>query len=196
VHARLVGFHGLGHREQVFGGQRGVRVALPAGPRQVQLADWRVWGAGGHDLVRGPVAALAGRSIPVQVSVRSSMNAGRELFDFICVAGGAEGGAAGGRLNNLVGAPMASHARFGTARLSERRVSAGHQLPGDFSVAGKARGPCALCRVWELGCPCVAIHAANVFVDAMCERLRLDGDGLALRVRQTGGWSVAGKAIV
>jgi hypothetical protein len=39
-------------------------VALPAGPRQVQLADRRVWGAGGHHLVRGPVAALAGRSIP------------------------------------------------------------------------------------------------------------------------------------
>jgi hypothetical protein len=46
------------------------------------------------------------------------MNAGRELFDFVCVAGGAEGGAAGGRLNNLVGAAMASHAGFGTIRFS------------------------------------------------------------------------------
>jgi hypothetical protein len=63
-------------------------------------------------------------------------------------------------------------------------------------VAGKARGRCALCRVRELGCPGVAIHAANVFVDAMRERFGLDGDGLALRIRQTGGWSVAGKTIV
>jgi hypothetical protein len=124
------------------------------------------------------------------------MNAGRKLFDFICVTGGAEGGAAGGRLNNLVGVAMASHARFGTIRLSERRVSAGAQHPGNFSVAGKARGRCAFCRVRELGCPGVAIHAAKVFVDAMRERLRLDCDGLALRVRQTGGWSVAGKAII
>jgi hypothetical protein len=112
------------------------------------------------------------------------------------MAGGAEGGATGGRLNNLVGIAMASHAGFGTIRLSERRVSAGHQLPGDFSMAGKARGRCALCRVRELGCPSVAIHAAKVFVNTMRERLRLHRDGLALRVRQTGGGSVAGKTII
>jgi hypothetical protein len=54
------------------------------------------------------------------------MNAGRELSDLIGVAGGAEGGATGGRLNNLVGVAMASHAGFGIIRPSERRVSAGH----------------------------------------------------------------------
>jgi hypothetical protein len=124
--------------------------------------------------VRGPVAVLAARSIPVQLSARAPVNARGEFLDLVGVAGGAEGRAASGRLNNLVAVAMASHAGFGIIRLAQRRVSAaGPQLPQDFCVAGKTAGRGALCRVRELGCPGVATHAAKVFVDALGERLRL-----------------------
>jgi len=124
------------------------------------------------------------------------MNAGREFLDFAGMASGAKRRAASGWIYYLVRVPMASHAGCGTIRFSERRMSVGRQLSGDFSVAGKARGRCALCRVRELGSPCVAIQAAKILVDAVRERLALYGDELALRVSQTGGRSVAGKAIV
>ena len=51
-------------------------------------------------------------------------------------------------------------------------------------------------RVGELCCPSVAVHAAKGFVNALRKRPCLYSDGLALRVRQTRGSSVAGKAIV
>jgi len=129
------------------------------------------------------VATLAGRSIPVQASERAAVNARGEFLDLAVVAGGAKCPAARGRLYNLMGIAMASHAGFGIIRLAKRRVSASPQLAGDFPVAGKARGRCAFCGMRDLSCPSMAIHTAKILVDAMRERLRLDGDRLALRVR-------------
>ena len=75
-------------------------------------------------------------------------------------------------------------------------MSAGGQFPRDFSMTCKTGSGGALGRVGELCCPSVTVHAAQVFVNAVRKRLCLYGDGLALRVRQARGRSVAGKAIV
>jgi len=142
--AGFIRLYGPGGSKQVLLRQLWIRVTVAAGRGKVLAVNGGVRRGGLEHFVGGSVAILATWRVCVALPTSSSMNAGSEFLNLARMASGAKRRAASGWISYLVRAAMARHAGRGTIRLSKRRMSAGSQLPGDFSVAGKARGRCAL----------------------------------------------------
>jgi len=141
------------------------------------------------------MAILAVGRVALALAARLAVDARRELLHLGLVAGGAERGAARGRLSYIVIA-VAGHAPRKATRLAERQVRARRERLRDLPVARQAGGSGGFCGVRKPRGAAVTIQAAKIFVNARPERLRVHRDVPAPGIRQARARAVAGKTII
>ena len=195
VNALLISFHRQRYVEHVFDGERGVGMALAASIRQIRFAHRRFGVTRFHHFVRRAVATLAGRRVAVEFGVRPAVNARIVLTHFLGMAGGAELHTARGGIDHIMGS-MAGNARGAVLWITQHGVRAGAELLTLVRMTGNAGCRCCFRRVSTLGSPGMAIHATQVFVNAMRQGVWIHRDGFPLGIHHSGFRRVAGKTVV
>jgi len=196
MHAGFVRLDRPGGSEQVLLGKLRIGVAAAAGGGQVLAVDWRIGRGRLDDPVGRTVASGTIRGVRIAVLAGTSVHARGEFIHLAGVATGAELSATSGGNCYLVRVAVATHTGFGTVRFTQRGMSVVRQLPRDFAMTRKARGGRDLGRVRLLGRSGMTVHAVEVLVNTVRERIRPHSDRFALRVRQARGGSMTDKAVV
>ena len=191
VHALLVSLHGMGHREEILRGELGIRVAMSAGLRKVELVDGRFGIAGHENLVGGAMAAVASRGVAVHLGVGAPVDAFAVLRHLGGMAGGAELDTKLGGLDHIMSA-MAGDAGLWVVGVTQHGVGARLQNVGHAAVTGCTGSRRRLRRVPGLCRSGVAVDTLQVLVDALLQDFHVDRDVFSLGVCQPAFGRVTG----